>query len=60
MIPKIVDSISNESPNKVFQDAHAYYWAQLPYWGRTPVCRSIRAVAVRSERVVSATPSKAS
>ena len=55
-----MDSISNESPNKVLQDAHAYYWAQFPYWGRAPVCRSIRAVAVCSERVVSATPSKAS
>jgi len=26
--PKKADSMSNESPNKVLQDAHVYYWSQ--------------------------------
>jgi len=60
LILKIVDSMSNESPNKVLQDAHAYYWAKLPYRRRILVCRSSHAAAVHSWTSKSATPSKAS
>ncbi len=31
LIQKIVDVMSNESPKKTLQDAHEYYWPQLPY-----------------------------
>jgi hypothetical protein len=60
LILKIVDSMSNESPNKVLQDAHAYYCAKLPYRRRILVCRSSHAAAVHSWTSKSATPSKAS
>ena len=29
---EIVDSISNESSKSALQDAHEYYWVQIPYW----------------------------
>ena len=57
--PKIVDSTSNESPNKALQEAHAHYWAQSPYSGRIPVCSFIHAAAVRSWTSKSETSSKA-
>ena len=59
LILKIVDSMSNESPSKVLQDAHAYYWPQWPFCRRIPVFSSIHAAAVRIWPSKSATPSKA-
>ena len=57
---KTVDSMSNESPNKVLQYARARCWAQFPKCGRILVCSSIHAAAVLSWTSKSATPSKAS
>ena len=60
LILKKVDSMSNESPNKVLQDARAYYLSQRPNSWRIPVFISIHAAAVRSWPSKSATPSEAS
>ena len=57
---KTVDSMSNESPNKVLQYARARCWAQFLKCGRILVCSSIHAAAVLSWTSKSATPSKAS
>ena len=60
LILKIVDSMSNESPKKTLQDAHAYYRNQSPNRWRISVCSSIQAAAVRSWTSKGATPGKAS
>ena len=60
LILKIADSMSNESPNSVLQDVHAYYRNQSPNRWRISVCSSIQAAAVRSWTSKGATPGKAS
>ncbi len=60
LILKIADSMSNESPKKTLQDAHAYYRNQSPNRWRISVCSSIQAAAVRSWTSKGATPGKAS
>jgi len=60
LILKIADSMSNESPNSVLQDAHAYYRNQSPNRWRISVCSSIQAAAVLSWTSKGATPGKAS
>ena len=52
--------MSNESPNKVLQDARARCWAQFQKCGRILACSSIHAAAVLSWTSKSATPSKTS
>ena len=50
LILKIADSMSNESPKKTLQDAHAYYRNQSPNRWRISVCSSIQAAAGAVER----------
>ncbi len=56
---KNMGNMSNESSNSALLDAHTHYWAQIPYWWRIEVCRSIHAAAEYSWPNNNETPSKA-